>query len=119
MDEFTVGILLSAVKNGASGGCVNELINAFSYEGNYGPTEDAIAWFKEHRGKRIKINGTSYHGVVHALNESQRGLYPGGRLPIYVKLDDTCFNSGKCLSGMVFEYGVEQLTLKEVCDEPN
>jgi len=62
-------------------------------------------------GSKVKINPTSYIGIVDSYNERTGGFYPGIRYPVNVKIistEDVAFNTA---IGKVFEYGADQLSL--------
>jgi hypothetical protein len=104
MDGFTAAALLGALKNGANNNDVADLYAALKGEDNP-PTHEQVGWFNANQGKKVSVDDTSHIGIVHKLNNSRSGLYPGGCYPIYVKMI-----GGENIDS-VFEYGIEQLTI--------
>lgn len=107
MDNFTASVLLSAAMNGEANN--DELADLYKMVkgDDCPPTHDQVDWFVNNEGKIVSVNNTNHVGVVHKLNKSRSGLYPGGRFPIYVKM------TGGNNIGEVFEYAIEQLTIVE------
>lgn len=62
-------------------------------------------------GDTVKIDGTSYYGVIHGYNESVSGFYPGHQFPLLVKVIDVEYENGlfRDAVGLVFQYGLEQV----------
>lgn len=68
-----------------------------------GPSEEAVAFFNEHVGKRCGISDTNLFGVIESLNEATSGFYPGSRYPINVRMAD----------GSLFEYDISNISFPE------
>lgn len=90
-----------------------KVVEAILMQNTGGPTYDAENWFYQHHGRLVSVKGTGYKGVVHRLNDRDRGIYNGGRYPIMVKLTDDSLFEGRSLGGTVFEYSIDQLILLE------
>lgn len=106
MDGVTASALLGAVQGGGDVNQVADLFKAFNkFEG--GPSQEAREFVAANLGKKCKIKGTSHEGVVHKLNESTSGFYPGHRYPVYVKI-----TNGESI-GTVFEYDLPQIEVLE------
>lgn len=82
-----------------------------SYSG--GPSQEAIEFFELHRGKDVQVKGTSYEGIIHGLNSSSNGPYPGSRYPIHILITASSNPSWERFVGMIIEYSLDQLVLLE------
>jgi hypothetical protein len=110
VDSFTASVMLSAVANGQTKeevGQVYDLYKEMNSKSDGGPSPQARAFFEKNQGKKCKVKFTSHEGIVHRLNESTSGFYPGGRFPIYVKI-----TNGEA-AGQVFEYDLDQVEVTE------
>lgn len=105
IDSATAGICLAAIKETGNVEGVVDFLKGGEEEG--GPSPAQRLWFETNVGKSVSVKGTDHIGVVHRLNEATRGLYPGSRYPIYVKMTE-----GSSV-GAVFEYDVDWLVLLE------
>lgn len=105
MDGFTVELMLTAIKNGASEESVIEIYKSLTSQCGTGPSEDIKELVTSMIGTKVRIKGTSYTGVVDSLNNTRHGIYNGGRFPFNVKIDE---GNGSA-SGKVFEYSVDQV----------
>lgn len=103
IDSATAGICLAAIKETGEVEKVVDFLKGADDEGGPSPTQRL--WFETNKGKSVSVKGTDHIGTVHRLNEATRGLYPGSRYPIYVKM------TGGTSIGSVFEYDVDWLEL--------
>lgn len=105
MDSTTAGFLLAAAKP-SNVEEVSSLYKSLNKESG-GPSQEAIDFFEKNKGKQCKVKLTSHVGLVHDLNSSTSGIYPGSRYPIYVEItSDTA-------KGSVFEYDFKDLEIIE------
>lgn len=105
-DAFTAGCIVNAASEG-NNDQLADLYKEMKNGGDSGPSDEARVFFEQHKGKPCKITGTSHEGIVHMLNESTAGFYPGSRAPIYVKI-----TNGES-AGDVFEYALDQVAVDE------
>lgn len=107
MDGITAGILLQADSNGSSQEDVYKLYK--DLQGNKdAPAPEIIELVTSWIGRTCKIKWTSHIGEIVGANTSDRGFYPGGRFPVYVKI--TASGMEKAI-GSTFEYGLDQIEL--------
>lgn len=107
MDGVTAGLLLQATMNGQSHDQVYQLFKDLQGDRD-APTPEVIELVESWKGKKCKIKYTSHIGEVVGPNTSDRGFYPGGRFPAYVKILKSGMESAV---GQVFEYGLDQVEL--------
>lgn len=109
MDGITAGILLQAASNGSSQEDIYKLYK--DLQGNKdAPAPEVIELVTSWIGRECKIKCTSHTGVITGANTSDRGFYPGGRFPVYVKI--TASGMDKAI-GSTFEYGLDQIYFGE------
>lgn len=106
IDAFTASAMVGAATKGNSDQLA-DLYKEMNSKADGGPSAEARAFFEKHQGKPCTVTGTSHEGIVHKLNEATAGFYPGSRYPIYVKI-----TNGEAV-GDVFEYGLDQVAVKE------
>ncbi len=111
MDAFTAELLLSAVSNTADENQRNEILDLSKQLQGEGPAPDAAAFFETHQGKLCRVKHTCYTGIVHKLNTSTGGFYPGKLYPIYVKITHSSESEFERAVGSVFEYALNQIEL--------
>lgn len=104
MDSFTAKILLGMSKTHDIND-VSQITNQIKKQNknNRGPSKEAIEFFNNNQGKKCRILHTEHEGIIHKLNTSTCGFYPGQDVPIYVKI-----TNGKC-KDQIFEYRLEQI----------
>lgn len=103
IDSTTAGMLLSSV-NSNNVDKVADVYKIVSKEVG-GPSKEAIAFFEANKGKTCKVLYTNHIGIIHGLNTSTAGFYPGSRYPIYVKI------TSASAEGSIFEYELNQLEI--------
>lgn len=109
MDGITAGILLQAAQNGSSQDDVYKLYKDLQGERD-APTPEVIELVTSWIGRECNVKYTSHKGIITAANTSDRGFYPGGRFPVYVKI--TSSGMEKAI-GQTFEYGLDQIDFGE------
>ena len=107
IDAFTAQVMLEATANnpGQAQGAVADLYKSLISKEDGGPSQKDIDFFNQHKGKKVKVKYTSHEGVLHELNTSTGGFYPGSRFPFYVKM-----TAGPAI-GSIFEYERDQVQL--------
>ncbi len=110
IDAFTAQVMLEAAVNnpGKAEATLADLYKNFTSKEDGGPSQKDIDFFNRHKGKKVKVKYTNHEGVLHQLNTSRSGFYPGSRFPFYVKIA----SEGKA-QGCVFEYDADQVELME------
>lgn len=108
MDSFTASMLLTLATKGHSDEAADIYKSLKKDSDHNGPSEEAKTFFKENKGKYCKIRLTTYEGIVHSLNQTAAGFYPGSRCPINVEI-----TNGDA-KGNIFEYGLELIEIIEV-----
>lgn len=108
MDTFTAQTLLQTVANGGDNDQLADLYKGLQSKSDGGPSQKDIDFFNEHKGKKVKVKYTSYEGILHSLNTSTSGFYPGSRYPFYVQIT----SEGKAKDS-IFEYDAEQVEVIE------
>ncbi len=110
MDGITAGLLLQAAQNGSSQDDVYKLYK--DLQGNKdAPTPEVIELVNSWVGRTCKIKWTSHIGEIVGANTSDRGFFPGGRYPVYVKITASGMENAV---GSTFEYGLDQIVLEEI-----
>lgn len=108
MDAFSAQTLLQAVANGGDNDRIADLYKGLKSNNDGGPSQKDIDFFNVNKGKRVKVKYTSYEGILHSLNMSTSGFYPGSRYPFYVQIT----SEGKA-KDCIFEYDAEQVEVIE------
>lgn len=78
-----------------------------------GPSKEAIDYFEKHQGKDVQVKGGIYEGVIHRLNTSSNGFYPGNRYPICILITAAANPIWERYVGTIIEYDIDQLVLLE------
>ena len=114
MDGFTAKVLLEAAQNNIANGKSNDGIidfaKALNKDAPNPPTQEVIDLVTSWIGKPCKVKYTTHRGVVHGVNRSAHGFYPGGRSPVYVKVTESTEPDS---IGTIFEYGLDQVEVTE------
>lgn len=108
MDGFTAGVLLQAAIEGNSPDQVADLYKSLKGTGDGPPSPQVVELVTSWIGKPCKVKHTSHLGVVHGVNTSSSGFYPGSRFPVYVKITESGM---KDAVGSVFEYDLDQVEI--------
>lgn len=106
-DAFTAEAMLQAATNTSknSSDQLADLYKNLKSKNDGGPSQADIDFFNTNKGKTVKILYTSHVGILHELNTSTHGFYPGSRFPFYVKM-----TAGPAVDS-IFEYDRDQVQL--------
>jgi hypothetical protein len=107
MDGITAGVLLQAALNGTSHDEIYKLYKDLQGERD-APTPEVIELVTNWIGRTCKIKYTSHIAEITGPNTSDRGFYPGGRFPVYVKIIKSGMENA---IGSRFEYSLDQIEL--------
>ena len=113
IDQFTSALLLAGVaQTGVENGYTPMVKDIMSKKHNdKGPSQEVADLVTSWIGKKCTIKGTTYTAVVIRLNTAKGGLYPGGRYPVIVTIDNVP-EHGKG-AGYTFEYCLDQIEIKD------